>query len=349
MTPPPADSHLKWAANAIGTTTKVRTAEGLHEGASPWRLVLDTGAATREVILRVAGWIEPAAIVTGAVALRVAQDHGLAAPRLIVADLDGRATGTPATVETALTGSTDAPTTMSEHHLQAAGAMIAKVHAVRLDPTVELPLRIRPVDVDDYPMERRWANLYRASEPAERPAVVQALAELTGWPIEDAERTIEGTVASPLMQLAEDRIYAMDRPPGPTVLVHGDVHGGNILWDEDTSPALIDWKSAGVGDPGVDVGNLRMHMAVQYGLDAAEQVLQGWQTEAGRRPTNQAYWDVVAALNTPAVLWPGAPAFGRHGRRLDPPGATERRNQFLRTALDQLEPSNRIPATSRYA
>lgn len=344
----PAESRLEWVANAVGTSAQIRTIEGLHDGSSPWRLVVNAGTATHEVILRVAGWIPPHAIVTGAVALRIAEDHGLAAPRLIAADLDGHATGRPAAVETALPGG-GLPRTVSNRLLQSAGAMIARVHAVRLAPTPELPLRVRPVDGDDYAMERRWANLYRACEPDQKPAVVRALSQLTEWPIEHSERAIQGTVSSPLMQMAEDRILAMDRPPGPTVLVHGDLHGGNMLWDQDSCVALIDWKSAGVGDPGLDLGRLRMNMAIRHGHDAAQQVLRGWEAETGRPAANLAYWDAVSALNTPTVLWPGIPALDDEGRELDPSEPTERRNHFLRTALDQLERSNRIPRHSRYA
>jgi hypothetical protein len=194
MSAMPAESHLDWAANAVGTSTRIRAIEGLHDGSSPWRLVIETGTATHAVILRVAGWIPPQEIVTGAIALRLAQHHQLAAPRLIAADLDGRATGRPAALETALPGG-GLPRTVSNHLLQSAGAMIARVHAVRLAPTAELPLRVRPVDGDDYAMERRWANLYRACEPEQKPTVVQALSQLTDWPIEHAERAIQGTVA----------------------------------------------------------------------------------------------------------------------------------------------------------
>lgn len=347
MAPIPAESHLEWAANAVGTNAHIRSIDGLNDGSSPWRLVIDTGTATHEVILRVAGR-GPHQIVTGAVALRVAQDHGLPAPRLIAADLDGRATGRLAAVETAVPGG-GLPRTVSTHLLQSAGAMIAKAHAVRRAPTAELPLRVRPVDADDYAMERRWANLYRACEPGEKSAVVRALSQLTGWPTEHAERTIQRTISSPLMQLAEDRILAMDRPPGPTVLVHGDLHGGNMLWDQDSCVALTDWKSAGVGDPGLDLGRLRMNMAIRHGYDAAQQVLYGWEAEAGHPAANLAYWDAVSALNTPTGLWPGVPAFDDDGKSLHPSEPTERRNHFLRTALDQLEPSNRIPRNSRYA
>jgi aminoglycoside phosphotransferase (APT) family kinase protein len=216
------------------------------------------------------------------------------------------------------------------------------VHAVRLDPSADLPLKVRPISGDDHAMERRWANLYRACEADEKPAVVQALFELTGWPASHAQRALDATGSSPLLQLADDRVRALDRPTVATVFVHGDVHPGNMLWDGDTCLALIDWKDAGAADPGVDLGELRKQMAIKYGPDAAEHVLEGWQAQTGRRATNVAYWDAVAALNTPAVVeGPRTPT--------ERAAATQRRDQFLRTALDRLEPSTRIPPASRYA
>lgn len=266
---------------------------------------------------------------------------------MIAADLDGSITGAPATLETALPGTSALPGVASQHCLEVAGAAIAKVHAINLDPTVELPLRVHHNPGDDHPMERRWANLYRAVEPGEKSAVAKALSELTGWSVEQAARTMRGTVSSPLLQLAEDRIRALDRPSGETVFLHGDPWEGNMLWDGETSVALIDWKSAGVGDPGIDLGDLRLQVTIKYGSDAAEHVLHGWQAETGRPATNLACWDTVAALNTPAVLYPGLALDGR-GAKLDPPAETKRRDQFLRRALDELESSNRIPRSSRY-
>ena len=213
---------------------------------------------------------------------------------------------------------------------------IAKVHAVPLEPRRHLPLRIRPTQVDDRAMERRWATLYRASADSEKPAVVDALCELTGWPADRARRVMSGTHSTPLLQLADDRVRGLDRPQGKTVFVHGDIWGGNMRWSGDTCLALIDWKTAGAGDPGVDLGELRMQMAHQYGPSAPAHVLDGWQLESGREATNVAYWDAVAALNTPAEMdgWPG---FDDQGRPLGTLAVTARRDAFLRAALDQLD------------
>jgi hypothetical protein len=65
--------------------------------------------------------------------------------------------------------------------------------------------------------------------------------------------------------------------------------------------------------------------------------LEGWQRQAGRAAIAVPYWDAVAALNTPTVIhgeW--LPGFAGDGSPLDAAAVTERRDAFLRTALDQL-------------
>ena len=54
--------------------------------------------------------------------------------------------------------------------------------------------------------------------------------------------------------------------------------------------------------------------------------IEGWEDEMGRKATDLAYWDALAALNTPADLDALDESFGR----------TDRRDAFLRAAVDQL-------------
>ena len=298
---------LRWAAGVVGRT-RVRSAENLsrsdHRPSGTFRLRIDGPAAgATDVILKVPAprWILDGMVITNARALRLAETHGLAAPRLIAADLDGRASGTVATLETFLSGSSDLPPIVSAVRLREAGAAIARVNAVFLASQAELPYRPRPIAVDDRARERR-----------------------RGW-----------MPTTPLLQRADERVRSHRVPAAVSVFVHGDVWGGNMLWEGDRCVALIDWKTAGVGDPGVDLGSLRMQMALQYGQDAPAHVLEGWQRQAGRAATAVPYWDTVAALNTPTVMhgWPG---FAEDGSPLDAAAVTERRDAFLRTALDQL-------------
>ena len=334
MTHTPSEAALAWAGGALGADATALSVQSLNVGRGPWLLRVDQSGRTRDVVLRVAGRIGTEQIVTGAAALRHAEEHGLPAPRLLAADLDGEVAGAPATLETALSGSSRLPDRVSVAQLHAAGAALARVHRVPLDPGPDLPLRHRPTSADDRARNRRWAALYRASPDENRATVVEALCEWTGVPARWVRGWVDEPVATPLLLWADDCLREHGRPDGPTGFVHGDVWWGNTRWDGDTILALIDWKDAGAGNPGVDIGGFRFQMALTYGADP-DPVLQGWEREAGLRATNVAYWDAVAALNTPTVLdgWPG---YDDQGRPLDVAAVTARRDTFLRAALDRL-------------
>ncbi|GIF73353.1 aminoglycoside phosphotransferase family protein [Asanoa siamensis] len=259
----------------------VRAVRSLHGGESPWWIDLAApDGSRRAVVLRApSSRITPDQIATNAVALVVAGSHGLPAPRLLAADLEG----TPATLETVVPGSSTWPAVPSIDLLLSAGAAIARVHAV--PPSPGLPFRPRPIAVDDFAGDRRAGRL----------------------------------PTTPLLRSADARIQAMRAPDGPVVLVHGDVWPGNTLVRGGIVHALIDWKTAGVGNPGVDLGELRKQVAIGYGDAAPGHVLAGWERAGGRPAEDVPYWDAVAALNTPTVLYS--------------PTATLRRDAFLRRAI----------------
>jgi hypothetical protein len=311
----PSDQLLRWATEAVNGTS-VASIESLgrggHRASGTFRLRIEgSHRTTTDVVLKVPvlGWISPRWVVTNARALQLAERHGLAAPRLIAADLDdleavleahqrayktgtaidyrGSASGTVATLETFVPARADSPTDVSVARLREAGAALARVHAFSMEPQADLPHRPRPCAVDDRAAERRRGRM----------------------------------PTTHLLQEADERVRSHGVPEASSVLLHGDIWYGNMLWDGDRCVALIDWKTAGVGDPGVDLGNLRLGMA-RYGEDAPGHVLEGWEREAGRAAIAVPYWDAVAALNTPTVL--------------DDAAATECRDTFLRTALDRL-------------
>jgi aminoglycoside phosphotransferase (APT) family kinase protein len=226
-------------------------------------------------------------IATNAAALAVAEQHNLPAPRLLGADLDGRDTGTPATVESAITGTSAWPAECPTDLVRAAGAAIAQLHTIALEPRPELPFRPGPA-VDDFASERRLGRM----------------------PTTD------------LLRRADKRVHAIPVPTRPTAFVHGDVWPGNTVLTGDTVRALIDWKTAGVGNPGVDLGELRKQVAIAYGEDAPKYVLDGWERAAGTSARDLPFWDATAALNTPTES--------------NGPCDAARRDEFLRAALAQL-------------
>jgi aminoglycoside phosphotransferase (APT) family kinase protein len=265
------------------------------------------------------------AFATEAAALTFAEQHKLAAQRLLAVNLEG-IDGVLAILSTVLPGRSKVPDIRS---LRALGAAAATLHAVPLSPRPDLPLRTRPRQGEDYVRQRCWAARYDEASEAQKAAILEeVLVERPGWPADRARQWLMGCRTTPLIQAAEERLRQVPLPEGETVFVHGDLCGDNTVWTQDAFVGIIDWEGAGAGHYGVDLGNLRFEETLHFGLSAAAEVLEGWQQATGQEATRIAYWDLVAALNTPADLVRWAPGL---------PGATERRDAFLRAALDRLD------------
>jgi aminoglycoside phosphotransferase (APT) family kinase protein len=291
----PTQRTLDWVAGVIGAGARIVEIRALHgDQGGRWQLRIEHRSGTTDAVLRVPipQRISASMVATGAAALELAERHGLPAPRLIGADLEGDVTGMPATLETLVPGTTQWPAPWSLERLGAAGAALARVHAVVMAPREHLPFRPRPIAVDHFAYVRRQGSM----------------------------------PTTPLLQAADEGVRAHGRPPGETVFVHGDVWAGNVIWTGDGVAVLIDWKTAGVGAPGVDVGGLRNQVAIMFGPEAPEHVLQGWERATGTKARDVAYWDAVAALNTRTEL-----------DALEGAGATERRDAFLRSALANID------------
>jgi aminoglycoside phosphotransferase (APT) family kinase protein len=291
---------LRWAADQVAVDASVVAVKGLKDSGHPWRLSIHHGGHTTQAVLRVGDPDHPEWLAAEAAALAVAGDHDLPAPRLLGVDLASTA-GVPALLISLLPGTSRIPKKASRTRLRALGAAAAALHAVALLPQPELPLRLRPIAGVDFAADRRARG------------------------------------GSALLAAAEARLGALPAPAGPTVLVHGDLWQGNALWAGGALVGLVDWDQAGAGHPGVDLGWQRYDAALLFGPAAAAEVLAGWREAAGRDPEAVAYWDVVAALATPADLADWLPVFGRQGRSdLDAATLWGRHEAFLRAALDQL-------------
>lgn len=289
MTHLPSQAALAWASRALHPEATVLSVESLNVGRGPWLLNVEEPGHTRNVVLRLGGRISTEQIVTGAAALRYAEEHGLPAPRLLATDLDGHEAGAPATLETALPGSSTLPELVTAAHLRAAGAALARVHKIPLDPRPDLPLRVRPTSADDRARNRRWAALYQASPDDRKATVVESLCEWSGVSAKWVRGWVGEPLSSPLLLWADDCLREYGRPDEPVGFVHGDVWWGNTRWDGDTFLALIDWKDSGAGNPGVDLGGFRFQMGLTYGPQWPDYVTEGWEREAGRHATHLAY------------------------------------------------------------
>src|SRR6266511_1274590 len=95
----PSEQVLRWVAGVVGGMRGLsveHTSRSPHRPSGTFRLRVEgtsTGASALILKLAVPRWITDGMVITNARALRLAEAHGLAGPRLIAADLDGRASG----------------------------------------------------------------------------------------------------------------------------------------------------------------------------------------------------------------------------------------------------------------
>jgi aminoglycoside phosphotransferase (APT) family kinase protein len=242
----------------------------------------------------------PFALATEIAALQLAAAHGIPAPRLLTADLDH---DPPLVLVSQLPGSSAIPVDRPTERLRVLGRTAALLHAIELEPTPSLPRRDRPIAGVDFTALRR--------KHPPRPLLVEA----------------------------EERA-AKPPPAQPKVFVHGDLWQGNALWTGDTLTGLIDWDCAGTGSPGIDLGSLRCDAAICFGLEAAQDIQQGWEEVTGRAATDVPYWDIVAALSTPPDMgWFPSAIAGQGRPDLTREVLLRRRDEFLRSALSDLNSS----------
>jgi aminoglycoside phosphotransferase (APT) family kinase protein len=252
---------------------------------------------TRSAVMRVATADDIALLRVERAGLEVAATTGIPVPRVLGTELSG---DPAALLMERMPGSSLIPAERPPSRLRALGAAAAALHTVPVPAAARLPRRDRPIGPVDFDRLR-----------AESPAQV-------------------------LLQRAEAARDAY-RPCGTDGFVHGDLWQGNALWEGDRLTALLDWECAGFGPAGVDLGALRLDAAMCFDVDAADDVLAGWEAEAGCGADDVAYWDVVAALSTPPDVGWFAGTISAQGR----PDLTrelleQRRNRFLSNALDVL-------------
>ena len=288
-------TSLEWAVRAAAPGADVTEVRGLRDGDSPWLVHLTRHGQETSVVLRVGTGQDPPALLTEVAALELAAEHGIPAPRLLAADLDRTP---PLVLVEQLPGSSKIPLDRPTTRLRTLGRTAAMLHAIPLAPSSALPKRDRPIASVDF------AALRRQHPP--RALLMEA-----------------------------ERRSAESPPDDPNVFVHGDLWQGNALWTGGTLTGLIDWDCAGAGSPGVDLGSLRCDAAICFGLEAAEDIQQGWEEVTGRPAADVPYWDVVAALSTPPDMgWFPAAIAGQGRPDLTREALLRRRDQFLRSALD---------------
>jgi aminoglycoside phosphotransferase (APT) family kinase protein len=288
---------LDWASTVLGI--EVTVPRGLRLGGSPWLL----RAGGREVVLRVAPAGQVAETATEVAAMTcAARVAGAALPvaELLGHDLGDR-TGYGLVLTACMAGTSVIPPEPDPERLRALGAAAARISSVELAPAPALPVRSRPIEGEDFAGMRREQG------------------------------------APDLLRAAEAAVAATRPEDGRLGLVHGDLWYGNTLWDNGRLTAVLDWDCAGVGPAGIDLGSLRCDAAWCHGVEAAEDILRGWEAEAGRPASDVPYWDAVAALASPPDMGWFPASMAIQGRPdLTREVMLERRAAFLDAALGRL-------------
>lgn len=92
--------------------------------------------------------------------------------------------------------------------------------------------------------------------------------------------------------------------PGPAVLVHGDLHGNNQVWDHDTLRLVVDLETAGAAEPEYDLRTFP-GPAMGPGVELLTAVMRHYQQISGRQLSTERVmaWHLRTVLGD--ALWRG--------------------------------------------
>jgi len=258
----PPGSSIAWVVDGLGASDLV-SVTALRGGISSavHRFTLRFGRDVQRVVLRryvfpVEVAAEPSVAQHEADALQLVAGLPLGTPRLLACDPTAAVTDVPAVLMTFLPGRTEWTPTKPGPWLEAVAAAAAAVHALEVDPAIERDLRSFAPNEPTSTEPPAWAK---------QPAVWARALEL------------------------------FDAGPGsdePRVLIHRDLHPGNVLWHDGTISGLVDWQGACLGPPSIDIGHCRLNL-LAYQPGWADALTAAWERRSGRRYHP---WADVAAI-----------------------------------------------------
>jgi aminoglycoside phosphotransferase (APT) family kinase protein len=277
---PPAHA-LRWVCEAVGAGSRIVSVRALPSSwlANHAITVADRLDRRHRLVLR--RWARPGWEVDDpdytarreATVLDLLADAAVPAPRLVAADPDGAACDTPALLLTRLAGRPPGPVAADRPGFlaQLAGILPA-IHAV--------DGRARQV----VPAYRTYVRLDGLTLPSWVPATPT-------W-----ERAFE--------------LAAGPAPETDRCFIHRDYHHGNTLWRRGRLTGVVDWTQASWGPASVDLGHMRWNLALDFGIEAAEEFLSIHQALTAGAVRHHPYWDVVTVVDLVGVVDPADPLPG---------------------------------------
>ena len=114
-------------------------------------------------------------------------------------------------------------------------------------------------------------------------SLAPALARMRGWAVESGS-----SKAIRAVEIVSARLSNTE--PKPSVFLHGDLHQGNVLFDEGRVAAVIDWEETALGDPRIDLANLTQRLAAWNSPELAERFIGAYDAASGGRTVDLDVW-----------------------------------------------------------
>jgi aminoglycoside phosphotransferase (APT) family kinase protein len=274
----PPERALRWVVDAIGPGSRIVSVRALPSSwlANHAVTVADRHGHRQRLVLR--RWARPGweaedpdyHAAREANVLELLRAAEVAAPRLVADDPDGAFCDTPALLLTRLPGGPPSPTPADPRAFldQLAGALPA-IHAVNGHAARVVPAY------------RTYAQLDRLSVPSWMPSTPtwRRAFELAGGPA----------------------------PASPRCFIHRDYHHNNTLWSRGRLTGVVDWTQASIGPPAVDLGHMRWNLALDYGIEAADEFLAAHRRWTAGAVEHHPYWDALTVIDLVAVVDPTDP------------------------------------------
>lgn len=260
--PHPPETVLGWVRDVVGRISSIRS---MGVGATTLHAI-DAGAdpVRRLVVrrfhdtarLRSDPWYVPAG---EAAVLDLLDDTEVPAPRLLAADPYGRICDMPALLITRVPGRRTARPWDMVAFLAALADALIRIHEV--PPDAALP----------------------AYTPYHDVAV-------------RGERTPPAWSGSP--ELWERVFEVIAGPPPETAwgFIHRDFHPGQTLWTGDRLTGIVDWLTGCRGPFAVDLARMGINLAMEYGVEVAEEFAQRYAAACGR-DVRHPYWELLDAAD----------------------------------------------------
>ena len=230
--------------------------------------------------------------------LRFAQRVDVPVPEPLALDLDGRWFGMPAFAMTRLAGRPDVQPRQVDPWLRQLAQTLVAIHTT--DTTDAGGALLRPSAVETW----QPPTLARPDPLAVRTiAAIQSHLPHVSW---------------------------------QPVLIHGDFHPGNTLWEGSRLSGIVDWSGTRLGPASYELATCRADVALLLDVSAADRLTHHYAASAGVRPADLPVFDLLCGLET---LRSGArmlTAYRQQGRTDSPRQFADRAAAFLRHALAEL-------------